>query len=75
MDELVNCGNPNDKLLPLKETLRNSDLRRTNELINSSPSNLSPNTLNSSSLLFDHMKQFKTSIQRAWRTLIAKAGI
>ena len=66
VDELVNCGSPNQQLLTLKEVLQNSDLRQTNELIsssitNSSSSSNTSNTLNHSPLLFDITKQFKTS--------------
>ena len=80
MDELVNCGSPNQKLLTLKEVLRNPDLRQTNEIISSSTTNSScssntSNTLNYYSLLFDLMKQFKTSGSRSRRTLISKAEV
>ena len=66
VDELVNCGSPNQQLLTLKEVLRNPDIRQTNEFISSSTTNSSSstntsNTLNYSPLLFDLMKQFKTS--------------
>ena len=80
MDELVNCGSPNQQLLTLKEVLQNPDLRQTNELISSSTTNSSfshntSNSLNHSPLLFDLMKQFKTSGSRPRRTLITKAGV
>ena len=74
VDESVNCGSPNQKLLTLKEVLRNPDLRQTNEFISSSTTNSSSNTLNHSPLLFDLMKQFKTSGSQTRRTLISKAG-
>ena len=35
LDELVNCGIPNQQLKTLKEVLRNPDLRQKNELISS----------------------------------------
>ena len=80
VDELVNCGSPNQQLKTLKEVLRNPDLRQTNELISSSTTNSScsfntANTLNQSPLLFDLMTQFKISGSQARRTLISKAGI
>ena len=75
VDELVNCGNPNQKLLTLKEVLRNPDLGQTNELINTSTSNSSSNTLYHFPLLFDLVKQCKTSTYRIRCTLISKAGI
>ena len=79
VDELVNCGSPNQQLKTLKEVLRNPDLRQTNELISSSTTNSScssntSNTLNHSPLLFDLMTQFKRSGSRSRRTLISKAG-
>ena len=79
VDELINCGSPNQQLLSLKDVLRNPDLRQTNELISSSTtysscSSNASNTLNHSSLLFDIMKQFKTSGSQSRRTLISKAG-
>ena len=60
VDELINCGSPNQQLLSLKDVLRNPDLRQTNELISSSTTNSSSssnnsNTLNNSPLLFDLM--------------------
>ena len=63
----------------MKEVLRNPDIRQTNELIsssaiNSSSSSNTSNTLNHSPLLFDLMKQFKTSGSRSRRTLISKEG-
>ena len=80
VDELVNCGSPNQQLKTLKEVLRNLDLRQTNELISSSTTNSScssntSNTLNNSPLLFDLMSQFKRSGSRSRRTLISKAGV
>ena len=78
MDELVNCGSPNQQLLTLKEVLQNPDLRQANELISSSTSNSSSNTsitLNRSSLLFDLMNKFKTSGSQARRTLISRTII
>ena len=75
VDELLNCGSPNQKLLTLKEVLQNPDPRLTNELISSSTSNSSSNTLNHSPLLFYLMKKFKTSTCQSWSTLISKAGI
>ena len=46
VDKLFNCGRPNQKLLTVEEVLRNPDHRQTNELISSSISNSSSNTLN-----------------------------
>ena len=43
VDELVNCGSPNQQLLTVKEVLRNPDLRKTNEIINSSTLSSSTN--------------------------------
>ena len=64
VDELVNCGSPNQQLKTLNEVLRNPDLRQTNELISSSTTNPScssntSNNLNHSPLLFDLMTHFK----------------
>ena len=61
VDELVNCGSPNQQLLALKRVLRNPDLRQTNEFIsssitNSSSSSNNSNTLNHSTHLFDIIK-------------------
>ena len=75
MNELVNCGSPNQQFLTLKEVLRNLDLRQINKLISLSTSNSSSNTLNVFPLLFDFMKQFKTSTCQLWRTIISKEGI
>ena len=78
VDELINCGSPNQQLKTLKEVLRNPDLRQTNELISSSTTNSScssnPSNLIHSPLLFDLMTQFKQSGSRSRRTLISKAG-
>ena len=76
---MVNCGSPNQQLLTLKEVLWNPDLRQTNELISSSTTNSyssskNSNTSNHSPLLFDLMKQFKTSGSQSRCTLISKAG-
>ena len=67
VDELVNCGSPNQQLKTLKEVLRNPDLRQTNELISSSTTNSScssnpSNNLIHSPLLFDLMTQFKRTL-------------
>ena len=80
VDELVNCGSPNQQLKTLKEVLRNPDLRQTNELISSSTTNSScssntSNTLNYSPLLFDLVTQFKRIGSRSRRTLISKASV
>ena len=80
VDELVNCGSPNQQLKTLKKVLRNPDLRQTNKLIsslttNSSCSSNTSNTLNHYYLLFDLMTQFKRSESRSRRILISKAGV
>ena len=80
VDELVNCGSPNQQLKTLKDVLRNLDLRQTNECISSSTTNSScssntSNTLNHYPLLFDLMTQFKRSGSRSRHTLISKAGV
>ena len=80
MDELVNCGSPNQQLKTLKEVLRNPDLRQTNELISSSTTKSScssntSNNLNYSPLLFDLMTQFRKSGSQSRRTLISKACV
>ena len=64
VEKLFNCGSHNRKLLTVEEVLQNPDLRQTNEHISSSISNSSSNTLNHYFLIFDHMKQYKTSISR-----------
>ena len=73
--ELVKCKSPNQQFLTMKEELRNHDLRQINELISSSTSNSSSNTLNRYPLLFYPMTQCKTSTSRAQRTLTSKVDI
>ena len=75
MDGLVNSGSPNQQLLTLKEVLRNPNLRQTNELVRSSTSNLSSNTLNHCPILFDLMKQCKLITSRIRRTNISRVDI
>ena len=44
VDELINCGNPNQQIIILKNVLKNQNLSEINELIGISSSNSHTNT-------------------------------